>query len=247
MSPRLAISYLVTLTLLVSACGGGGPTDPGLDLSDSVALPGSSTLVFNGGGAFGEHRDRVEEVIRSTFDAARARLPLNGVTIVARNSLDNVIGEIGIGGRADAGTVWMSFDTNGRQWVSSIDSWLGPLLAHELHHVARFRAVGFYDNLLEAMVGEGAADRFLMELTGASAPMWSTALTPAQFDELAARAEDQWFDGDYDHAAWFYGTSDLPRWAGYTIGFEIVGDHMDATGRTAADLYAEPAESFVGR
>jgi hypothetical protein len=234
----------VILTIAAMACGGNPSTEP--DLADAMSLPGGSTLVFQDGSAFGEHRAGVERLMRETFDAARARIPLNGVTIIARHSLEYVIPEIGFGGRASAGTVWIDFDTDGRTWVEAVDTWLGPVLAHELHHVARFRAVGLYGNLLEAMVGEGAADRFLVELTGSPPPMWATALSGAQLAELSSIAEQQWFESGYDHAAWFFGAgAAIPRWAGYTIGFEIVGAHLEATSRSAADLYAEPARNFV--
>jgi hypothetical protein len=224
MPSRAATLCTVILTIAAMACGGNPSTEP--DLADAMSLPGGSTLVFQDGSAFGEHRAGVERLMRETFDAARARIPLNGVTIIARHSLEYVIPEIGFGGRASAGTVWIDFDTDGRTWVEAVDTWLGPVLAHELHHVARFRAVGLYGNLLEAMVGEGAADRFLVELTSI--------------------AEQQWFESGYDHAAWFFGAgAAIPRWAGYTIGFEIVGAHLEATSRSAADLYAEPARNFV--
>ena len=177
----------------------------------------------------------------------RALIPLSGITIIVRPGRDNVIPEIGFGGRADAGTIRVSFDTDGSAWLSSMDTQLFPLLAHEMHHVARFRAVGFYDNLLDGMVGEGLADQFSIEVAGTQPPIWSVALTAAELDTWSARAKQEWFNGSYDHSGWFLGAAPpIPRWAGYSIGHVITGDFLAADpSRTASALFAEPASSFV--
>ena len=236
------------MLLVVGACGGDSPTSPNLDFdnADTVALQGGSTLVLQNAAAFGEHRGTIEQVVKDTLAAASERIPLNGITILVQPGTQNVIPEIGIGGRADTGTVRVTLDTNSSEWIPSLDSELFPLLAHELHHVARLRAVGFYDHLLDAMVAEGLADQFSVELARIPPPLWSSALTPAQLETWSERAEAEWFNGSYDHNAWFFGTSSIPRWAGYTIGFVITGEYIAADrSRSAASLYAEPSPSFV--
>jgi hypothetical protein len=30
----------------------------------------------------------------------------------------------------------------------------------------------------------------------------------------------------YDHASWFFGCGNLPRWAGYGFGWQIVGKYL---------------------
>jgi hypothetical protein len=224
------------------ACGGGSPSEPGLDLSDAVPLPGGSTLVFEDQGQLGERRDDVERLVRATLE----KLPLEGVTVLIRIGTDLVIPEIGFGGRADAGTVFIQFDSGGSLWESTLESEFPPLFAHELHHVARLRAVGFNEHLLDALVAEGLADQFSVELLGVPPPLWAVALTGSELELWAERARDKWFNGDYNHAAWFFGTGSVPRWAGYAIGFRLTGDYLASRpGTSAASLHAEPSESFA--
>jgi uncharacterized protein YjaZ len=176
-----------------------------------------------------------------------AHLPVNGVTVIARAGTATVIPEIGIGGRADGGTVRLTFAPDSPVLADTLEVELFPLLAHELHHVARSRTVGYGNDLLGAMVSEGLADQFSVEIVGIDPPLWSRALTDEQLATWGAQAEKQWFDNGYDHDAWFFGTgAAIPRWAGYSIGFAITGEFLAADpSRSAAGLFDQPATSFV--
>jgi uncharacterized protein YjaZ len=52
--------------------------------------------------------------------------------------------------------------------------------------------------------------------------------------------------GAYDYPAWFYGTQEIPRAAGYSIGYQLIraylGRHPD---ETAASLVDAPARGIV--
>jgi len=49
-----------------------------------------------------------------------------------------------------------------------------------------------------------------------------------------------------DHAEWFFGSGDLPRWAGYTLGFDIVSGYLRRhPALTAADLVTTDAETIL--
>lgn len=232
----------LALSVSVAACGGGSPTDPGsdLDLTDSVSLQGGSTLVFQDRGGLGDGRGDIERLTRSTLALAAAELPLERVTILIATGTDTVIPELGFGGRADAGTVRLVFDTSSSLWAMSLESDYPALLAHELHHVARIRAVGFAAHLLDALILEGLADQFSVELLGVPDPIWAVAVQGAELDLWNERARDNYFNAGYNHSAWFFGTGNPPRWAGYSIGYKLAGDFLRANpGSSAAALYAE--------
>jgi uncharacterized protein YjaZ len=38
---------------------------------------------------------------------------------------------------------------------------------------------------------------------------------------------------------------DIPRWSGYSLGFEITQEYMKESGKTAAELVTTPAKAFV--
>jgi len=213
-----------------------------------VPLAGSSALVFSDAAAIAPYRPRIEQIVRDTVTSARALIPLDGITVIVGTgaSLANVIPEIGFGGRADGGTVHLAFDPESPVLAANLDTELFPLLAHELHHVARMRAVGYGDNLLGAMVSEGLADQFAIELAGVDPPIWSTALTSQQIATWSTTAQQQWLNANYDHASWFFGNGEIPRWTGYTLGFELTSAYLERNpGRRASDLANEPATSFI--
>jgi uncharacterized protein YjaZ len=119
-------------------------------------------------------------------------------------------------------------------------------VAHELHHVKRWRGPGYGRTLLEAMVSEGLADHFSIELLGAPVPPWSDAFPRDQTTQLLERARPEFDSTSYDHERWFFVASPtLPRWTGYTLGFRLVEAYQAAhMGATAADLVNTPAGAF---
>jgi uncharacterized protein YjaZ len=181
-----------------------------------------------------------------TLAAVRELIPLDDVTVRIHAGTSSVIPEIGFGGRADAGTITVTFDPSSSALERSLDTELFPLLAHEMHHVARFRTAGFANNLFEAMITEGLADHFSIEVASTSPPIWATALEGNALVGWIERSRDQWFDPDYNHQAWFFGSSSIPRWTGYSVGFALAGRYLEANpSARASSLYAEPASTFV--
>lgn len=237
---------VLCLMLLASAACGSSSTDP---LEDAVPLPGRSTLVFQGATASSDQRPRIEQLVRDAVVEARTLLPLEGITVLVRyGSAGGLIPQFGFGGRANAGTVTMTIDPDSPVWIESLDTEFFRVLAHELHHVARLRTAGFADNLLEAMVTEGLADQFMVELAGGGPPIWAAALTGAELDTWLTRAQEEWLEPDYNHAAWFFVgvQSPVPQWAGYAVGFEVTGRFLEAhPSQRASTVFAEPATSFI--
>jgi len=233
----------VSLALAAGACS--SPTAPG-DVSETVALEDGSLLVWGDGGRLSEWREPIEEGVRRSLEVA-APLRVDHVRIEVEAGLQYSIPEIGFGGRADPGRVRLSFDPASPALPRSLETELVPLLAHELHHDSRLRRVGYAQNLLEAMVLEGLADHFSIQVARPDPPMWARALTMPEVEELLARARPVWLRPGYDHDAWFFGTTrEIPRWAGYSLGFEIVRRYLEANpGRLPSDLIGEPASSFA--
>ena len=100
------------------------------------------------------------------------------------------------------------------------------MVVHELHHALRWDAVGYGRTLGEAIVSEGLAGRFVQEFYGDEGEPWDRAVTEEQFTTLLPRLQDELQAKRYDHAAWFFGRGDLPRWAGYGFGWRIAGRYL---------------------
>lgn len=233
--------------LVVAGCSDSPSSPDGPELANAIALEGGSSLVFQDSGQLDPYRARVEQTVRESVAVVRTLIPVDGVTIVISSGTSLVIPEIGIGGRADDTMVRMMLNPSSPALASSLESAeLFALMAHELHHVARFRTVGYGSNLLGALVSEGLADQFSIEVAGIDPPLWSTALSGETLETWSARAREEWFSDDYNHNRWFLGIGDVPRWAGYAIGFRMTSEFLEANpSRRASDLHDEPASSFV--
>lgn len=179
----------------------------------------------------------------------RAQLPLGQVDVIVQVNPYGATAELGVGGYSPgAHTVFLSLDPDHPAFEATWARELPPMLAHELHHCARWTGPGYGSSLLEALVSEGLAQQFEREFRNGQAPIYARALTDEQLEILGRRAQLEYDVSPHDHAAWFYGSADLglPRWTGYTLGFELVGRHLASTGSTAADAWTWPADGFRG-
>lgn len=124
---------------------------------------------------------------------------------------------------------------------------LARVLAHEMHHCMRMRSVGYGRRLGEVIVSEGLACHFEREALGGTVPVYASPLRDEEQARVGALAAHEWRLPHYDHAAWFLGTDrrKLPRFAGYALGYMLVGRFMRASGRRAADLVHTPADDIV--
>jgi len=123
-------------------------------------------------------------------------------------------------------------------------------LAHELHHTIRWQKPVEEDTLLEAMVFEGLADHFAMEVTGRQKPsVYSCALTQAQKKIFLKKASKEWNKPAYNHDEWFYGSTPkvIPRWTGYTLGYDLVATYLQThSGALPSKLTCTDASLFIG-
>lgn len=132
--------------------------------------------------------------------------------------------------------------------------------AHELNHIIRFQHEPWSMNttLGQYMVAEGLAESFGVEVAGDKALVgpYSTALTPAQIDELKPRfraaLDTTGFDvmrsyifGDWAAEQFHYPKLGIPDYAGYTIGYEVVQAFLARAGVSAADATYLPWQEIV--
>lgn len=209
-----------------------------------------SVHVLTGSGRLLSHADRLTEHIHTAAAASLEHLPLGDadVDVVVRDAPELVIPELGIGGLApDAHTVLLTVDAAHDLFASAFDRELVAVLAHELHHVARHRGPGYGRTLFEALVTEGLADHFATEISRTPPPPWTVALTADERARLAQLAEEEYDSRRYVHRFWFFGDDEraIPRWAGYSLGFQLVGDFLERHPQASAGgLASAPAASF---
>lgn len=163
------------------------------------------------------------------------------------------IPEVGMGGgtHPTTGNVLFRVEISHRFGLPKILEHVGPALAHELNHAKRIREDAAFTSGLtlgRAFVFEGLGTASELELYPEGFAPWSTALTAAQEEEVWARAKPLLHSPitRVGLLPWLFGTGDLPRWAGYTIGYHIVRSYEERhRGTSAADLAAVDAEVIL--
>lgn len=92
----------------------------------------------------------------------------------------------------------------------------------------RMAGPGYGWTLGETLVSEGLAGQFVSHLFGSPPAPWECAVSD---EVLRANLPDNvtLISNGHDHRVWFYGfKGERPRWLGYTLGYRIVGDWLDA-------------------
>ncbi len=200
-------------------------------------------------GRLDPHSDAIRLLTEAAAQTAAKHVPLSDVRIEIQDNPSVVVPELGLGGFAPDGyLIRISVDPHAPQLSEKLQDNLPRVLTHEWHHCARWRGPGYGTTLGEALVTEGLADHFDLQVHGEEPYGWATALT----DEQAAYwwRETQgvlWHEG-YDHAHWFFNRNRAgpPFQAGYALGFRIAAAYLDTNpGTTAADLVHTPAELII--
>lgn len=118
-----------------------------------------------------------------------------------------------------AGSLWLQvLPTEG--WLDEIY----PAVTHEYYHAVAFPGAPGTVTLLDVLINEGGADSLTAILYPDFVPEWTRALTPEQQADVWEQMRNVLDTTDQkliDH--FIFGDGDeVPRQAGYTIGFEIL-------------------------
>ncbi len=195
----------------------------------------------------------MEPAIKSTAEDALAKVKaifnVEDVSMTIQEDPEQTIPETGAGGNTpDSHTIFVYFDSNNPHLKTNFQEEIKSTVAHEFHHAVRNRTFNWReDTLLGAMVTEGLADHFDIEINTGKPKPWSLALSEDELSRVKDIAVQEFASRKYDHQDWFFGSESrgIPKWTGYSIGFRLVGDYLLKTGKKASELVSEPAESFI--
>ncbi|MFS3135811.1 DUF2268 domain-containing putative Zn-dependent protease [Gluconacetobacter sacchari] len=180
-----------------------------------------------------------QAAIRQAVARAHALLatlrPPPPLDILVQRGRAGTIPEIGIGGRAwHARLVSLTIDPANPNTAATIaDGILTREMLHEAHHTLRMAGPGYGRTFGEALVSEGLACHFARTLGQTPPAPWESAVDRATLLRHQNRLPPMAATG-YDHALWFFGRADIPRWFGYTLGSRMVQAWRDAAPPTAA-------------
>jgi uncharacterized protein YjaZ len=194
----------------------------------------------------GEHVPTIQRIVEDTLRQVIKVLPLTAVTIIVAPDPKRAIPKYGMGGYApNANTVFIYLDLTFPEFSRVLSDRLRSTLVHEFHHCMRWRGPGYGRTLFEAIITEGLADHFALELLGTNHP-WSNNFPRDETAKFLALAQAEFDSKAYNHRRWFFGGDQtLPWWTGYTLGFRLVEAYKEQhPGETAVTLVHMPARAF---
>ncbi|HRH55397.1 MAG TPA: DUF2268 domain-containing putative Zn-dependent protease [Candidatus Paceibacterota bacterium] len=194
-------------------------------------------------------KEEAEKVAASAREVAESIFGVSDVEIIVEVNPEFVIPQTGAGGFTPSShSVFIYIDPENINLQQNLEREIRSTVTHEYHHAVRNRAINWEkDSLLGAMITEGLADHFDIEVNGGGPRPWSVALSGMQLEEFEIRARPIFDSRDSNNNAWLLGseTEGLPKWGGYSLGFKLVGDYLTKTGKKTYQLVAEPPTIFI--
>lgn len=245
--PKIKLIFLLGYAFFMVQCSTSS-IQIGCNSQNSIDVGFNSCLIYENKSSLNNLTDEIEEKVRTGLMLINEKMPIEDLTILIRTNGGNVIPEIGIGGyNPNQREIIISINPSFPHIRKSIEEELISQLAHEAHHAKRRRSVGYGTYLLEALISEGLADHFSIEVWEQDIPLWSGVLDQQALSEWINTSKDFWYAQDYNHNNWFFGEDPgIPRWAGYSIGFELVKRYLEKNPTaTAAKLFGQEASAFI--
>ena len=191
----------------------------------------------------------VKIIVEEALAKAKSIFNVEDVSVEINEDPDQVIPETGVGGfTPDSHTIFVYYDSTNQNLKEKLQQEIKSTVTHEFHHAIRNRIFNWKeDTLLGAMITEGLADHFDIEVNGGQPKPWSIALNDDELEKVKGTATPEFNSREYNHDDWFFGSEsrNIPKWAGYAIGFKLVGDYLKKIDKKASELVVEPASSFI--
>ncbi len=199
-------------------------------------------------GTLAPWRARIRAEIDAAFDACSRVVPPPRVDIVIHQIPHWPVPELGFGGSAPSrNTMFLGFDTSHPAMEERLGGGLRRVVLHEAHHCLRQAGPGYGTRLAEALVSEGLADHFVLEVLGGAPDPWDVALAEGELRAAARLAEPVLWDSGIDLHRWFRGDRrEIIPWSGYSLGWRVVERYLaqNPTGRPSR-LATVPAEAVM--
>ena len=194
------------------------------------------------------HCEWLQINLTDTYEQAKRLMPIHSLDVVVKAG-KFVIPEKGhLGFCPEAGVIYITVDPENSAFCKNDAHSIERMFVHELHHAVRWTGPGYGSTLGEVLVSEGLAGHFSIELFGGEPEPWES-LHSDTIQPYYPQMLENWHRTDYDHNAWFFGTGNLPRWLGYTAGFNLISRYLASSpnlkASMLANINAEELKDFI--
>ena len=198
------------------------------------------------------------ETIRKEFERIATILPNYDddpitVVIFPGNSANRTVNEKqnGVVGTALFGNMFLQVNP----FVDGFNDWIYYVFAHEYHHTVwgnywfMLHAGELENKFIDSLVIDGEADSFAMELFPHLRPEWLFGLSLQETEELWETKYSQIVnEQEVDYTAYMFGNEEqnIPWCAGYAVGYRIVQNYLEMSGRTIVEILETKPEILLG-
>lgn len=196
-------------------------------------------FISNASGSF----SKLEPTIKSAFEKAVSiavdKIKLKDVDVICIDDPNMVIPEIGIGGYTPSRHLMFLYIDSRSDKVTEQE--IINTLCHEFYHSMSYDGPGYGKTLFDSMIFEGLATAFEEEASKGDSFLVRNLRSRESSQALLTKHSSELDAEDFDHFRWFIydETNELPRWAGYEIGFYIVREYLEKTNKKVSEVILE--------
>ena len=195
--------------------------------------------IINSTGALDTQLAMIQQAFEASVPHTGKYLHLTDADVIVSNAPRLAVPELGVGGYTDAinSTIYISIDTHKKIAAESITA----TLDHEFYHLKRHQLTGLPRTLLERILDEGLACKYEAEVHG-KPPIYARVKLNA---DLIKRISEH-FGDTRDTDRWFFGGSNIPKWAGYSLGYTLINEYATKNRTTALKIVKTKLTSMTG-
>ena len=208
-----------------------------------------NVLITHANGNLDNKVETIEEAVKEAEQYAFPKLKIDwDIDLLVTNRLyDIIIPDDGVGGRTQTSD-FIEFAIDEEKATENL---ISEMVAHELCHAGRWGKNDEWANsLFDGVVSEGIATyleaEFIKDRTEKTVFI-KTILerSDEENEKILEKLRSQLDSNYYDYDTIFFGGSnELPRWAGYSLGYYLVKKYLKKTGKKIEDAFADKYADF---
>ena len=208
-----------------------------------------NVLITHANGNLDSKVEIIEKAVRAAEQYVFPKLKIDwDIDLLVTNRMyDIIIPEDGVGGRTRTFD-FIEFAINEEKATENL---ISEMVAHELCHAARWgKNDEWINSLFDGMISEGIATyleaEFVKDRTKKTVFI-KTILerSDTENEKILEKLRSQLDSNYYDYDTIFFnGNDELPRWAGYSLGYYLVRKYLKKTGKKIEDAFFDKYANF---
>lgn len=208
-----------------------------------------NVLITRANGNLDSKVETIEKAVKEAEQYVFPKLKIDwDIDLLVTNRLyDIIISEDGVGGRTRTSD-FIEFAIDEEKATENL---ISEMVIHELCHAARWgKNDEWINSLFDGMINEGIATyleaEFVKDRTEKTVFI-KTILerSDEENEEILEKLRSQLDSKYYDYDTIFFsGSNELPRWAGYSLGYYLVRKYLKKTGKKIENAFADKYADF---